>query len=124
MQSLEISASQEKYVISSDAHEKIQSVHGGVMGHLGVNRTVEEVLKKYKKWKTLRKDVQHFVKNCYACQKMRQCKNTSLINPFTLATVEPMQRIYMDTIGPVNSNPNEVNKGLRVRLVMKRILKI
>ena len=51
---------------------------------------------------------------------MRQCKNTSLINPFTLATVEPMQRIYMDTIGPVNSNPKviEANKGLNYVLVI------
>ena len=35
---------------------------------------------------------------------MSQHKNTSLINPFTLATVEPMQRVYLDTIGPINSD--------------------
>ena len=48
----------------------------------------------------------HFIKNCYACQKMSQHKNVSLINPFTLATTEPMQRVYMDTIGPINSDPS------------------
>ena len=100
--SLELELSKEEYKISDANFEKIKSVHGGPNGHFGVQRTIEAVLKKYKKWPTLRKDCRVFLKNCYACQKMKQDKTISFINPFTLATVEPMQRVYVDTIGPIN----------------------
>ena len=104
LQALELHASQEKHQVSKMNYEKIQSVHGGVLGHMGVNKTINAILKKYHKWPSIRKDVRHFIKNCYACQKMSQHKNVSLVNPFTLATTEPMQRVYMDTIGPINSD--------------------
>ena len=44
---------------------------------------------------------------------MSQHKNTSLINPFTLATVEHMQRVYMDTIGPINSDSQVIEANDR-----------
>lgn len=44
---------------------------------------------------------------------MSQHKNTSLINPFTLATIEPMQRVYMDTIGPINSDSQVIEANDR-----------
>ena len=55
---------------------------------------------------------------------MSQHKNTSLINPFTLATVEPMQRVYMDTIGPINSDSQviEANDNYNYVLVVKLYL--
>ena len=40
---------------------------------------------------------------------MKQDKTISFINPFTLATVEPMQRVYVDTIGPINSDQNVID---------------
>ena len=118
--SLELEAFKEEYKISDANFEKIKSVHGGPNGHLGVQRTIQAVLKKYKKWPTLRKDVRVFLKNCYACQKMKQDKTISFINPFTLATVEPMQRVYVDTIGPINSDQSviDANDGFNYVLVM------
>ena len=104
LQALELDASLEQYQVSKINYEKIKSVHGGVLGHLGVNKTIQAILKNHKKWPSIKKDVRLFIKSCYACQKMSQHKNTSIINPFTLATIEPMQRVYIDTIGPINSD--------------------
>ena len=47
IQALELSASQEEHVVNTVDYEKIQSVHGGVRGHLGSNKTIEGILKKY-----------------------------------------------------------------------------
>ena len=120
LQSLELSASKEEYKISKTNFEKISSIHGGVNGHLGVNKTIQAILKKYKKWPSLRADVRSFIKNCHVCQKMSQDKSISQINPFTLATVEPMQRVYMDTIGPINSDQAviDANEGMNFVLVI------
>ena len=51
---------------------------------------------------------------------MKQDKTISFINPFTLATVEPMQRVYVDTIGPINSDQSviDANDGFNYVLVM------
>ena len=51
---------------------------------------------------------------------MSQDKSISQINPFTLATVEPMQRVYMDTIGPINSDQAviDANEGMNFVLVI------
>ena len=42
LQALELDASLEQYQVSKINYEKIQSVHGGVLGHMGVNRTILE----------------------------------------------------------------------------------
>ena len=65
LQALELHASQEKHQVSKMNYEKIQSVHGGVLGHMGVNKTTNAILKKHHKWSSIRKDVKHFIKNCY-----------------------------------------------------------
>ena len=48
LQPLELHASQEKHQVSKMNYEKIQSVHGGVLGHMGVSRTINAILKKHK----------------------------------------------------------------------------
>ena len=42
------------------------------------------------------------------------------LHPFTLATTEPMQRVYIDTIGPFNSDSEiiQANKGMNYVLVI------
>jgi hypothetical protein len=50
----------------------------------------------------MRNDIKQFIRECPICQKMSPMNIGSQINPFTLATCEPMKRIYIDTIGPLN----------------------
>jgi hypothetical protein len=72
------------------------------MGY-GIQRTIEMLIKTgIPKWKGMRKDVTKVIKECVICQKMSTQNIGSQINPFTLSCVEPMQRIYIDTIGHIN----------------------
>jgi hypothetical protein len=98
-----IKQSRNKNKLSRQNYEIIKRVHGGVQGHNGVQRTLELIRRsKTPTWKTMRRDVTTFIRECPICQKMSPMNIGSQINPFTLATTEPMQRIYIDTIGPLN----------------------
>ena len=57
LQAFELDASLEKHQVSKINYEKIQSAHGGVLGHMGVNKTIQAILKKHKKWPSMKKDV-------------------------------------------------------------------
>ena len=81
---LELESCEEKYKISDANFEKIKSVHGGPNGHLDVQRTIQAVLKKYKKWPTLRKDCRVFLKNCYACPQIFKQQQISKVHSSTI----------------------------------------
>ena len=55
LQALELDASLEQYQVSKINYEKIKSVHGGILGHMGVNKTIQAVLKSHKKWPSIKK---------------------------------------------------------------------
>jgi hypothetical protein len=89
--------------LPKEVYERIKKAHNMLVGHDGVQRTIESLLKTgIPKWKGMRKDVNKFIKECVICQKMSTQNIGSKINPFTLSCVEPMQRIYIDTIGHIN----------------------
>ncbi len=55
-------------------------------------------------WKGMRNDVSTFIERCPCCQKMRRLKPLVHTVPFTLASYQPMKRICVDAIGPININ--------------------
>ena len=83
----------------------ISSVHNSLVGHHGVERTLERLRSRYpsesEKWAYQREHVRHFIKKCPCCQKMSYLKTTIHTLPFTTATYTPWQRINIDTIGPL-----------------------
>ena len=85
-----------------EIYQKIQTAHGGIHGHGGVQRTLEILKKTGHSWKHMRKDVDQFIKYCPCCQKMSPLKPVIHTKPFTLAAYNPMERICIDTIGPLN----------------------
>ena len=50
----------------------------------------------------MRKDVRNFIERCPCCQKLNRVKIRNNINPFTLASTNVMERIAIDTIGPID----------------------
>jgi hypothetical protein len=76
-------------------------VHNHVMGHHGVERTLNLLLKSGVQWPGMRRHVQQFVKNCPYCQRIRDVKIAINASPFTTATYRPMDRINLDLIGPL-----------------------
>ena len=56
-------------------------------------------------WPNIRNDVRQYVQSCSACQKMDASHKTIRASRFVLSTLKPMERIAIDTIGPL---PNDM----------------
>lgn len=55
-------------VVPKSFREMVMKVaHGGVAGHLGVNKTYDRVLRQFY-WPCLKKDISAFIKTCHTCQ--------------------------------------------------------
>ena len=86
-------------------YNKIKRAHGDLNGHGGIQRTIDILTKKLNMlWKGMRNDVSTFIERCPCCQKMRRLKPLIHTIPFTLASYQPMKRICIDAIGPININ--------------------
>lgn len=81
--------------------EKLFEVHNSIVGHHGVERTLELLAKKGHAWDGMRRDVTLFIKNCPFCQKMRELKPLIHARHFTTATYNPFDRVNIDTVGPL-----------------------
>ena len=90
--------------LTSSARNQIKLVHNDVIGHLGVEKTVQKLQDTNQRWKHMRKNVEKYIKQCSCCQKMSQLKPHIITQPFTLASYSVMDRISIDTIGPFPEN--------------------
>ena len=64
----------EEFTYSNDIYETIIKVHYDVIGHHGVNRSLEKLRKGGFNWKYMREHVKRFIKHCPCCQKMSYLK--------------------------------------------------
>jgi transposase InsO family protein len=92
---------QDDYKIPSDLYSEIRSVHNSLVGHFGVDYTVKRLLAKGIRSTYLREYVKRFCRQCSTCQKLRESFSSTVTTPYTLATYHPMQRVNIDTIGPL-----------------------
>ena len=88
--------------LSKQIYEKIRKVHNAFNGHVGVQKTLQRLNDGDQRWAGMRNDVKEFVKTCPCCQKMKMIKPIIHTLPYTLASYCPMQRIFIDAIGPIN----------------------
>ena len=88
--------------LSKKIFKKIQQAHNGLVGHSGVQKTIERLQKLNTTWSGMRSDVSKFIHNCPCCQKMNKIKPLIQTTPFTLSHYRPMNRICVDAIGPIN----------------------
>jgi hypothetical protein len=91
----------EEFKIPDDKYRLIGNCHNSVVGHLGVDMTCKKLQDGHGAWPYMRKHVDHFITKCPCCQKMSQIKAAITTRPYTTATLQPMDRIAMDTIGPL-----------------------
>lgn len=76
--------------------------HGDVVGHLGVNKTYNHLLR-YFYWPQLKKDVRRFIKTCSTCQltgKPNQCLKPAPLYPIPVIDT-PFQHLIIDCVGPL-----------------------
>ena len=85
-----------------DVHyDQIVKVHNHLSGHHGVQRTLDKLDAMGQDWTYRREHVKKFIKQCPFCQKMSYVKTSVHTHPFTVAAYYPMERLGMDSIGPL-----------------------
>lgn len=84
-----------------NAYSVMGKYHNSKVGHVGVEKTLARLQEAGYTWPRIRSDVTRFVRACPACQKMRQLKTPITTNPYTMSTYYPMDRLNIDTIGPL-----------------------
>ena len=94
--------------IPRKVHANISQVHNSTVGHFGVELTLKRLHSSFPgeegKWPYQREHVKAFIKKCPCCQKMSFLKAPILTAKFTTSTYTPMERIYIDSIGPLRED--------------------
>jgi hypothetical protein len=93
----------------------IAKCHNSMVGHMGVDKTLlrlqnmAEVRTLTEPWLNMRKDVRYFIKMCACCQKMAVLKPLIHTHPFTVASLEVMDRVAVDATGklPTDKDGNQ-----------------
>jgi transposase InsO family protein len=95
---------------TSDQRALIEKFHTYLHAHYGVERTIllltqhEPDLTNSTVWPNLRHDVRQFVQSCPTCQKMDARHQVIRASRFVLSSLRPMERIAIDTIGPMDED--------------------
>jgi transposase InsO family protein len=97
----------EEFKIPKEQHKIIGKVHNTYAGHHGVERTLAKLKAAGRSWTYMREHVKRFIRECPCCQKMSYIKVPIHTSPFTTATLEPNERINIDSIGPLPPDENE-----------------
>jgi transposase InsO family protein len=84
-----------------DSYKVIGKYHGTHVGHMGYDKTIDRLEAAGYSWASRATDVQMFIRRCPCCQKMKLLKAPIVTNPYTVATYHPMDRLNIDTIGPM-----------------------
>ena len=87
--------------IPQEHYLQIGRVHNSTVGHFGVEKTISRLHNAKLQWKHMRKHVMQFIRQCPACQLMRDKKLLIKTHPFTTASYDPMDVLNIDTIGPL-----------------------
>jgi transposase InsO family protein len=70
-----------------------------IAGHPGINRMLNRIKASYY-WKTMRKDIEHYVKSCKLCQinkPLRKCNKAPMV--VTSSSTKPFERLALDIVG-------------------------
>ena len=82
--------------------QAIMGVHNSTIGHHGVERTLRLLRERTAQtWATMRKDVKDFIRQCVQCQMQADLELRVHIAPFNVSRYYPMDRLNMDSIGPL-----------------------
>jgi hypothetical protein len=87
--------------IPDELLKSLNEVHNPNVGHFGVEITLQRVKDRGHSERYLREYVQRFIKSCPSCQKMSMLKYPILTSPYCTTSLYPMQRLNVDTIGPL-----------------------
>eukprot|EP00969_Alexandrium_andersonii_P159353 7040487-Alexandrium_andersonii.AAC.2 len=99
---LESESQLDSFSLSQNEYKTISSIHNTQNGHFGVELTMKKLENLHISMDNMRQKVKHFIhKRCAICQKLAMVKNIIISKPFTAASYAPMDRISIDSIGPL-----------------------
>ena len=84
--------------ISPEKYELIRTVHNALVGHRGIERTVQYLKAQGHEWAHMRKDVATFLRHCPTCQKMSTTPAANNPAMFTTSARIPHELINIDTL--------------------------
>ena len=90
------------FIIPTKVKHQISLVHNTIKGHFGVNETLRKLKSRGYHSVKLRDYVRVYIKRCPYCQLSNQRSINTVIQPFTTSTYEPMYKLNIDTIGPLD----------------------
>jgi hypothetical protein len=88
----------------------MEAIHNEVCGHHGVERSIQMLQDVGHTWPGMRGDVRNHIRHCAICQKLDYSRPEVHPIPMTLACLRPHQRLYMDTIGPLQPSVDDKRK--------------
>ena len=89
-----------------DPMERVETVHNMVIGHNGINRTLDLLTEKGWIWDGMRNDVEKFIQTCGICQKIKASQGSVLASLSTTAVETLFARVAVDTLGPLPRDEN------------------
>ena len=96
------------FTIPHKVYQKIAKCHNSSVGHFGQELTLKKIHRTFPgaegRWPQQRAHVKHFIMRCPCCQKMSQLRTPILTAKFTTSTYTSMERVYLDTIGPLKED--------------------
>ena len=96
--------------VPRDKYKLISGVHNSVVGHMGVDKTIERLKQQGHDWYGMRNHIITFIhKHCAICQKLAVQKIVTNTKPFTLSSYDVMQRVSVDSTGklPTDAQNND-----------------
>jgi transposase InsO family protein len=102
----------DEFDIPKDKYKIIGQSHNSTVGHFGVEKTLSKITEPDPKtgapraepWPHMREHVKRFIKRCPICQKLSTTKINIQTDLYTNATYDPMERLSVDTIGPLEKD--------------------
>eukprot|EP00762_Andalucia_godoyi_P007957 ANDGO_01279.mRNA.1 Retrovirus-related Pol polyprotein from transposon 412 len=82
--------------------DEIKEAHNCIVGHRGIQATIDLLKQQGHSWPSMRSDVEMFLKTCPTCQKVRSSASDDAGTVLhTTAVAEPFHTVAIDTVGPL-----------------------
>jgi len=94
--------------LDNERYDLIAKYHNGKVGHVSESVTMERILEhEDKELNNIRRDVATFIAQCHYCQARKIGFEHAKVKPFNSSVFGPMERIAIDTIGPLKTDKYE-----------------
>jgi len=117
-------AAQSFVTIDDEQYANIARCHNAVVGHHGVDPTMELLRELGFDWKYMRSHVKKFIRECDCCQKNNLRGFDIGCAKFTTGGKHPFETISFDHVGPLQGDPNGYTYALVVVDVFSRFVDI